>query len=139
MSLGEILAYVLRDRLVCGLNEDTIQKKLLSEFNLNLEKEETIDTVMEIAENNTADFHPQWGAISVNYMNTSPFKVRGVTLKQNQRNDHGFKKRPIVSGVATNIYKTLVNIQMPSVLMVMVLAISHVNVQSRVIPSSRDI
>lgn len=36
-NYGETISQVLRDRLVCGINDDCIQRRLLSETNLTFE------------------------------------------------------------------------------------------------------
>ena len=46
---------MFRDHLVCGINEDRIQRRLLSEVTLNFKKAYEIAVGMEIAAKNTKD------------------------------------------------------------------------------------
>ena len=50
---GASLAEMLRDRLVCGVNHEGIQKKLLSEKDLDYEKAFTLAQAIEAAEKDT--------------------------------------------------------------------------------------
>ena len=46
---------MLRDRLVCGMNDDRIQRRLLLEITLNFKKAYEIAVEMEIAAKNAKD------------------------------------------------------------------------------------
>ena len=46
---------MLRDRLVCGVNHDTIRRKLLAETDLTYEKAYTLAAAIEAFESDTLD------------------------------------------------------------------------------------
>ena len=48
---------MLRDRLVCGINNDRIYRRLLAEKDLTFVKALDIATAMELAEKSAADLH----------------------------------------------------------------------------------
>ncbi|KAL5463984.1 hypothetical protein EMCRGX_G032937, partial [Ephydatia muelleri] len=52
-QFGAFLEEALRDRLVCGLRNHSIQRRLLSESNLSLQKAVEVSTAMEAAELNS--------------------------------------------------------------------------------------
>uniref|UniRef100_A0A8C1WN32 CCHC-type domain-containing protein n=1 Tax=Cyprinus carpio TaxID=7962 RepID=A0A8C1WN32_CYPCA len=52
---GATLSQMLRDRLVCGVNDDRMQRRLLSEVDLNFEKALSICQAMESANKNVKD------------------------------------------------------------------------------------
>ena len=52
---AEILTEMLRDRFVCGINNETIQRRLLAETKLTLEKALTLAKFIETAVENTRD------------------------------------------------------------------------------------
>ena len=52
-QFGAFLEEALRDRLVCGLRNESIQRRLLSESNLSLQKAVEVSTGMEAAELNS--------------------------------------------------------------------------------------
>eukprot|EP00731_Ephydatia_muelleri_P034546 Em0065g7a len=52
-QFGGFLEEALRDRLVCGLRNHSIQRRLLSESNLSLQKAVEVSTAMEAAELNS--------------------------------------------------------------------------------------
>ena len=60
---GETLEEVLRDRLVCGLRHENIQRRLLSEVELTYSKAMDIARSMEAADKNTKSFKPSDSAI----------------------------------------------------------------------------
>ena len=62
-NFGTALEDMLRDRLVCGINEDRIQRRLLSETTLNFKKAYEIAVGMEIAAKNVKEI--QQAALSV--------------------------------------------------------------------------
>ncbi|XP_021340098.1 uncharacterized protein K02A2.6-like [Mizuhopecten yessoensis] len=57
-EFGNFLSQALRDRLVCGLRSEFIQKKLLAEKDLTLEKACEISVAMETAARNTTEMKP---------------------------------------------------------------------------------
>ncbi len=67
-DFGEFLSIALRDRLVCGLRSESIQRKLLTEIDLTFDKAEKITVAMELAQRNAVDLHPSSssGGIGVN-------------------------------------------------------------------------
>ena len=52
---GSILDDMLRDRLVCGVADDRIQRRLLAETELSFAKAMQLATAMELADRDTAD------------------------------------------------------------------------------------
>ena len=54
-DFGESLNDMLRDRLVCGINDSRIQRRLLSELNLTFQKAFDLALAMEIADKDTQD------------------------------------------------------------------------------------
>ena len=55
-NFGVHLEEALRNRLVCGLQQETIQRRLLSEMELTYKKAKEISLSMEAAERNTKSF-----------------------------------------------------------------------------------
>ncbi|XP_053391713.1 uncharacterized protein K02A2.6-like [Mercenaria mercenaria] len=68
-NFGDGLNEVLRDRFVCGLRNENIQKKLLSEKDLTYEKSIEIATTMELASRDVNEVHGK--AISVDKVSAS--------------------------------------------------------------------
>ncbi|XP_036002862.1 uncharacterized protein K02A2.6-like [Fundulus heteroclitus] len=60
-EFGDVLNDMLRDRLVCGINDDSIQRRLLSEAKLTYKKALEIAQAMETATNNTKDIQQARG------------------------------------------------------------------------------
>ena len=54
-NYGEVLADMLRDRLVCGVASDRLQRRLLAEQDLTFDNAFALSTAMETAEKNAAD------------------------------------------------------------------------------------
>lgn len=54
-NYGDTLSEMLRDRLVCGINDSTTQRRLLSEKDLTLDKAHEIAQSIETAEHNARD------------------------------------------------------------------------------------
>ena len=73
---GTTLTHMLRDRLVCGINDETLQRRLLAEINLTFEKEFKIVLVMESTYKITLDF--QGKASSCNSIKRENRKKRNV-------------------------------------------------------------
>ncbi|XP_048059455.1 uncharacterized protein K02A2.6-like [Megalobrama amblycephala] len=55
-EFGDVLNDTIRDRLVCGLRSEAIQKRLLSESNLTLQKATEISVSMELAAKEAQQF-----------------------------------------------------------------------------------
>ena len=55
-NFGDTLSIMLQDRLVCGVNIDTVQKRLLAELRLTLEDAFKIATSMEAATAGAQEF-----------------------------------------------------------------------------------
>ena len=60
-NFGTTLDQMLRDRLVCGVNHEAIQRKLLSEKNLTFEKAYALAQSIETAERDTANLKSKKG------------------------------------------------------------------------------
>ena len=56
-NFGATLDLMLRDRLVCGINDDAIQRRLLSEQNLTFDKALTTAQGLEAAAKNLRELH----------------------------------------------------------------------------------
>ena len=56
-NFKDTLKDLLRDRIVCGINDDTIQRRLLAEKKLTLDKALEIATGMEAAKQNLSELH----------------------------------------------------------------------------------
>lgn len=56
-NYGTTLEQMLRDRLVCGINDDRIQRRLLSETDLTFERAFKIAVAAEAASKNVQDLH----------------------------------------------------------------------------------
>ena len=67
-NFGETLPEMLRDRLVCGISDEKIQRRLLAEPSLTLKKSEEIALAMELASKHVVDIHSE----------TTPSKVHQV-------------------------------------------------------------
>lgn len=63
---GETLPQMLQDRLVCGINEDRIQRRLVSETDLTFESALSLAQAMESANKNVQDLQAKAGAMSCN-------------------------------------------------------------------------
>ena len=91
-NFGETLEVMLRDRIVCGVNDQQTQKKLLAEKTLSFDRAMEIALAVESATKGTRDItsgmcdnappyrlfqtrHPQWLILNV-------FTVAGVTTSQ---------------------------------------------------------
>ena len=91
LQFGETLEVMLRDRIVCGVNDQQIQKKLLAEKTLSFDRAMEIALAVESATKGARDItqecvitppymlfqtrHPQWLILNV-------FTVAGVTTSQ---------------------------------------------------------
>ncbi|XP_069103886.1 uncharacterized protein [Argopecten irradians] len=82
----DFLNQALRDRLVCGLMSEVIQKKLLAEKDLDLAKATEIALAVEMATKNTEEMgQPVSVTQTVNYVNRKSNRSRmGKSLKLGQ-------------------------------------------------------
>lgn len=76
-KFGQSLNDTLRDRLVCGLLNENIQKRLLSEKDLTYEKALEISLSMESAQKDVKELH----GVAVNKMSVSKKKVKKTDQK----------------------------------------------------------
>ncbi|XP_045183417.2 uncharacterized protein K02A2.6-like [Mercenaria mercenaria] len=74
-DFGTFLNDALRDRFVCGLRSETIQKKLLAEEELSFDQAIKISTAMEMAEKDTVSF----GGMAAAAVNKVKIKSRPVS------------------------------------------------------------
>ena len=75
-EFGDFLHDALRDRLVCGLKSDVIQRKLLSEDDMTFDRACQIATAMETADRDTACFQPMGAESSVNKVQNQRSKLK---------------------------------------------------------------
>lgn len=64
-NFGDTLTVMLRDRLVCGVNDDSIQRRLLAEDGLTFETALRKAQAIEAANNDMADLHRDKGSATV--------------------------------------------------------------------------
>lgn len=76
-NYGETLSQMLRDRLVCGINDDRIQRRLLSETALTFESALSIAQAMESANKNVQDLQMKVGAMSCNAVRSGESRSHG--------------------------------------------------------------
>ena len=95
---GDQLTEMLRDRLVCGINDVRIQTKLLSEKDLKFEQAFEIATAMETAKENSQSINSAVGVNhSVHYLNKSKEKhdssrsSSSFKVKSHDKNKHCFR------------------------------------------------
>ena len=65
-EFGDFLNEALRDRLVCGLYKESIQKRLLSEPDLTFTKACKIAQAMELADKNTSELQAATSTTAIN-------------------------------------------------------------------------
>jgi len=83
-NFGDTLKVMLRDRLVCGVNDDSIQRRLLAEDGLTFETALRKSQAIEAANKDMVDLHKDKG----NQMGTNVFKM-----------DTGEKSKSSVTGM----------------------------------------
>ena len=66
-DFGESLEYMLRDRIVCGINDNRIQRRLLAEADLSFKKAFELALAMESADRNTQDLQKATGQAATVY------------------------------------------------------------------------
>ena len=74
-NFGIILEDMLRDRLVCGINDDRIQRRMLAEPNLKFPKALELALAAETAAKNTADIQSASGSSMNNAQNAGEHQV----------------------------------------------------------------
>ena len=79
-DFGASLEEMLRDRLVCGIKDEHIQRRLLAEPNLAFKKAQDIAQALESADRNTADLQQQAQA---------SVPVHALKKSQKPKNDRG--------------------------------------------------
>ena len=57
-NFGQTLEVMLRDRIVCGINDDAIQRRLLTEPGLTYKKSLEIAQNLEATSQNMRELHP---------------------------------------------------------------------------------
>ena len=82
---GATLQEMLRDRLVCGVNHKTIQKRLLSERDLTYEKAYSLAQAIEAAERDAENLKP--GAVGTSTTDTSTTREQQVLYNQGKKGD----------------------------------------------------
>lgn len=75
----EKLTEMLRDRLVCGINDDRIQRRLLAESELTFEKALKIAQALETANKDVKDLQAQRSETSVS------MRVHKMSVKQDSQ------------------------------------------------------
>ncbi|XP_026006848.1 synaptotagmin-14 isoform X1 [Astatotilapia calliptera] len=78
-NYGNTLQQMLRDRIVCGIKEDRIQRRLLSEIDLTFDKALSIAVAMETANKNAQD------------LQTSGASAKCFSLARGQQESRTFK------------------------------------------------
>ena len=63
-SFGDTLSEMLRDRLVCGITDTTVQKRLLAEKELTLDRAVSLAQSVEIAEKGAKDLQSSTGSVN---------------------------------------------------------------------------
>ena len=93
-KFGNSLVEMLRDRLICGINNDQMQRRLLAESKLNFEKAYELSQAMEMADHDARELqgpptaavnklHKATSAVARNFPTTS---TRLVNHKNSQSN-----------------------------------------------------
>ena len=78
-EFGESLNDMLRDRLVCGINDQRIQRRLLAEAKLTFTKAFELARAMEAADRNAKDLKKASGTHAVGTQNKPAGQRRGPT------------------------------------------------------------
>ncbi|KAJ8351850.1 hypothetical protein SKAU_G00233260 [Synaphobranchus kaupii] len=85
-NYGQTLEQMLRDRLVCGINDDRIQRRLLAETDLTFEKAYKMAVAAEAASRNVIDLQAK-AAGNVNQVKTEA----GAGAREDERGNDGYK------------------------------------------------
>lgn len=78
---------MLRDRLVCGVRDKRIQRRLLAEDSLTFQKAWSIATAMDVADRNAADLQQATGDSKEIQVNKLQFNDRSHTKRENYQNE----------------------------------------------------
>lgn len=87
-NFGTTLQQMLRDRLVCGINDDRIQRRLLSEPDLTFEKAFEMAVASETASKNVQDLHAK-APLACNSVKTEGKERKGDWKKKECYRCHG--------------------------------------------------
>ena len=71
-NFGAALSDSLRDRLVCGVGSERVQRRLLAEVDLTFDNAFSIATAMEAAERNANEIHHKFAACETGEDNSTP-------------------------------------------------------------------
>ena len=94
-NYGDSLADMLRDRLVCGVNHEGIQRKLLSENNLTYDKAYELSVAVETAERDTRDLSKSRSATTFqNVFYNRDTSTRHPPHSPNFRNSNAQRHQP---------------------------------------------
>ena len=99
-NYGETLPEMLRDRLVCGINNEKIQRRLLAEPDLTLKKAEEIALAMELASKHVVDIQSTETTPSKVHQINSAGKNKGKNPASNgecYRCGENMKRQPVGS------------------------------------------
>ena len=92
-NYGESLSEMLRDRLVCGITNSAVQKRLLAEKELTLERAVSLAQAVEIAEKGSKDLHAPPTGKTTTTPDADLFKVNpGVPKKAEDKTFDALKK-----------------------------------------------
>ncbi|KAI7806716.1 hypothetical protein IRJ41_010699 [Triplophysa rosa] len=80
-NFGDTLTVMLRDRLVCGVNDDGIQRRLLAEDGLTFETALRKAQAIEAANKDMADMHKDKGKLELSWENVSKIKDSSELLQ----------------------------------------------------------
>ncbi len=75
-NFGNTLQQMLRDRIVCGINDDRIQRRLLSEADLTFDKAMSIAVSLETANKNAQDLQTSGATAKCFSMTKGPRETR---------------------------------------------------------------
>ena len=78
-EFGAFLPETLRDRFVCGLSKQGIQRKLLAEANVTLDRALQLATALPMATENAVEFHTETLRRDTHYVNKVSRNVQAKT------------------------------------------------------------
>ncbi|XP_053372930.1 uncharacterized protein K02A2.6-like [Mercenaria mercenaria] len=118
-DFGTFLNDALRDRFVCGLRSETIQKKLLAEEELSFDQAIKISTAMEMAEKDTVSLVEPAVAKNTNFVEESSDEELTLFVYSNSesKSNHPFKvnfmldNEDVLFELDTGSSRTLINEQ----------------------------
>ena len=92
---------MLRDRLVCGIKDSQVQRRLLSETDITFMKAFELAQASEVAEKNARDLHKPTGAVHAIRTQQPPKKIhRAIVAVVNTQHTSVASKMPNVVVVA---------------------------------------